>query len=122
METGARSYVGPLADVVKRGINTLIWAGDTGKSKVTVDIRTDANLTIDWICNWEGVLWASYALEWPGQKEFVAAPFRNYTVDGKAQGRYKTVDNLSFLKVWEAGHSVPYYRKYLSRPHQIYTN
>ncbi|KAM5375123.1 hypothetical protein ACJA88_007788 [Fusarium oxysporum] len=89
----ARSYVGPLADVVKRGINTLLWAGDT-----------------DWICNWEGVLWASYALEWPGQKKFVAAPFSNYTVNGTAHGRYKTVENLSFLKVWEAGHSVPYYQ------------
>ncbi|RFN46342.1 carboxypeptidase d [Fusarium flagelliforme] len=90
---GSRSYVGPLADVVKRGINTLIWAGDT-----------------DWICNWEGVLWASYALEWPGQKEYVAANFSNYNVDGKPRGRYKTVDNLSFLKVWGAGHSVPYYQ------------
>ncbi|KAH6952759.1 hypothetical protein HG530_000637 [Fusarium avenaceum] len=90
---GARSYVERLADVVKRGINTVIWAGDT-----------------DWICNWEGVLWASYALEWPGQKKFVAAPFSNYTVDGKAHGRYKTVENLSFLKVWEAGHSVAYYQ------------
>jgi hypothetical protein len=69
------------------------------------------NLT-DWICNWEGVLWASYALEWPGQKKFVAAPFSNYTVNGTAHGRYKTVENLSFLKVWEAGHSVPYYREY----------
>ncbi|RKL45680.1 Carboxypeptidase S1 [Fusarium proliferatum] len=93
---GARSYIGPLADVVKRGINTLLWAGDT-----------------DWICNWEGVLWASYALEWPGQKKFVAAPFSNYTINGTAHGRYKTVENLSFLKVWEAGHSVPYYREYL---------
>lgn len=122
-DTGARSYVGPLADVVKRGVNTLIWAGDTGKSTVTVVIKTYTNSAIsDWICNWEGVLWASYALEWPGQKEFVAAPFNNYTVDGKAQGRYKTVDNLSFLKVWEAGHSVPYYRECLSKPHQKYTN
>lgn len=66
----------------------------------------------DWICNWEGVLWASYALEWPGQNKFVAAPFSNYTVDGKAHGRYKTAENLSFLKVWEAGHSVAYYRKF----------
>lgn len=103
VDTGSRSYVGPLADVVKRGINTLIWAGDT-----------------DWICNWEGVLWASYALEWPGQKEYVAANFSNYEVDGKPRGRYKTVDNLSFLKVWGAGHSVPYYRKCSSSTSDIF--
>ncbi|KAJ3520428.1 hypothetical protein NM208_g13708 [Fusarium decemcellulare] len=90
---GARSYLGPLADVVKRGINTLIWAGDT-----------------DWICNWEGNLWAANALEWPGQSEFKDKAFQNYTVDGKVHGRYKDVDNLTFLKVYGAGHSVPYYQ------------
>ncbi|RSL56919.1 hypothetical protein CEP53_006650 [Fusarium sp. AF-6] len=96
METtgdGARSFLGPLADVVKRGINTLIWAGDT-----------------DWICNWEGNLWAADALEWPGQAKFTATALRNYTVNGKVHGRYKVVDNLAFLKVFEAGHSVPYYQ------------
>ncbi|KAI8717750.1 hypothetical protein NCS52_00851900 [Fusarium sp. LHS14.1] len=96
METtgdGARSFLGPLADVVKRGINTLIWAGDT-----------------DWICNWEGNLWAADALEWPGQAKFAATALRNYTVNGKVHGRYKVVDNLAFLKVFEAGHSVPYYQ------------
>ncbi|KAJ4231907.1 hypothetical protein NW759_002303 [Fusarium solani] len=96
METtgdGARSFLGPLADVVKRGINTLIWAGDT-----------------DWICNWEGNLWAADALEWPGQAKFAATALRNYTVNGKVHGRYKVVDNLAFLKVFGAGHSVPYYQ------------
>jgi hypothetical protein len=44
--TGARSYVGPLADVVKRGINTLIWAGDTGKFTITVTIGRGTNSTI----------------------------------------------------------------------------
>ncbi|KAM0431016.1 hypothetical protein ACHAPT_005653 [Fusarium lateritium] len=96
METtgdGARSFLGPLADVVKRGINTLIWAGDT-----------------DWICNWEGNLWAADALKWPGQAKFAATALSNYTVNGKVYGRYKVVDNLAFLKVYGAGHSVPYYQ------------
>lgn len=36
---------------------------------------------------------------------------RSYTVDGKVHGEYKVVENLSWLKVLEAGHSLPYYRE-----------
>lgn len=46
-----------------------------------------------------------------------AATFRNmavsnYTVGGIAGGTFKTVDNLSWLRVFAAGHEVPYYREY----------
>ncbi|KAK2122048.1 hypothetical protein NOF04DRAFT_1390018 [Fusarium oxysporum II5] len=84
---GARSYVGPLADVVKRGINTLL-----GLEKIL------------------GVLWASYALEWPGQKKFVAAPFSNY--NGQRHSPWPIQDGRESVlpQGLEAGHSVPYYQ------------
>jgi hypothetical protein len=46
-----------------------------------------------------------------------AATFRNmavsnYTVGGIAGETFKTVDNLSWLRVFAAGHEVPYYREY----------
>ncbi|KAM5353957.1 hypothetical protein ACJ41O_000607 [Fusarium nematophilum] len=90
---GARSFLRELADVVKHGVNTLIWAGDT-----------------DWICNWEGNLLAAEALEWEGQSKFATTKVRNYTVDGEVHGEYKVVENLAWLKVFEAGHSLPYYQ------------
>jgi hypothetical protein len=36
----------------------------------------------------------------------------SYTVSGTAAGTFKTVGNLSWLRVFGAGHEVPYYRTY----------
>lgn len=33
-----------------------------------------------------------------------------YNVNGKAAGTFKTQDNFSFLRVYGAGHEVPYYQ------------
>jgi hypothetical protein len=33
-----------------------------------------------------------------------------YTVDGTQKGTFKVVDNFSFLRIFEAGHMVPFYR------------
>jgi hypothetical protein len=36
-----------------------------------------------------------------------------YKVGGKEKGMFKTVKNLSFLRVYGAGHTVPSFRKLL---------
>lgn len=51
-------------------------------------------------------------VEFDGQTSFRAASLKSYTVNGKASGTFKTVDNFSFLRAFEAGHEVPYYRKW----------
>lgn len=51
------------------------------------------------------------ALDYPSHDEFAAKDLEAYTVNGTELGQFKTVDNLSFLRVYEAGHEVPYYRK-----------
>jgi len=33
----------------------------------------------------------------------------SYTVNGTAGGLFKTLDNLSWIQVYGAGHEVPYY-------------
>ncbi|KAH6893355.1 Alpha/Beta hydrolase protein [Thelonectria olida] len=89
----ARNFAPVLEEVIQRNITTLLWAGD-----------------LDWICNVEGMLDATNHLDWAGRDEFVAKSFANYTVDGTVKGVYKTVDNVSFMKVYEAGHELPYYQ------------
>ncbi|KAH8664632.1 carboxypeptidase-like protein S1 [Xylariales sp. PMI_506] len=92
-----RSFIGPLSDVVKSGTRVLIWAGDA-----------------DFICNWFGVLGVANAVTYSGQTEFANTALAPYTVDGVELGQFKTVDNLSFLRVYKAGHEVPYYQPQLA--------
>lgn len=61
---------------------------------------------------WMGNYDAAQAVEFDGQTEFRAASLEPYKVNGVEGGTFKTVDNFSFLRVYEAGHEVPYYRKF----------
>ena len=71
----------------------MIWAGDA-----------------DWICNWMGNQAAVEAVSFSGQEEFQGKEMKPYTVGGTQTGTFKSVGNFSFLRVFEAGHEVPYYR------------
>lgn len=85
----ARSFLSTLSTVVKSGITTLIWAGDA-----------------DWICNWFGGLASAEGITYSGSAEFKTKAVSSYTVKGKLGGTFKTVGNLSWLRVFGAGHEV----------------
>ncbi|KAM0671035.1 hypothetical protein ACQRIU_001430 [Beauveria bassiana] len=89
-DDSARSFLKPLSEVIKSGVNVLIWAGDA-----------------DWICNWIG----NYdAIQSIAPQEFVSASIKPYTVGGKKYGEYKTAGKLNWLRVYKAGHEVPAYQ------------
>lgn len=81
--------------MVQSGIQVLLWAGDA-----------------DWICNWFGGLAVANAVDFDGSAAFAAKEAVNYTVDGVAGGTFKTEGNLSWLRVFGAGHEVSYYREF----------
>lgn len=87
-----RSTVPDLEGILQTGLPTLIWAGDA-----------------DWICNWYAGWDTVNNLEYPGAAEFRAKDVQNYTVDGEVLGTFKTAENLSWLRVFGAGHKVPFY-------------
>jgi len=89
----SRSFVDTLSTVVKSGIQVLIYAGDA-----------------DWICNWFGGLAVANAIDYDGSSTFGSKAVESYTVSGASKGTFKTVDNLSWLRVFGAGHEVPYYK------------
>jgi carboxypeptidase C (cathepsin A) len=78
---------------VQSGITTLIWAGDA-----------------DSVCDWFGGFASANAIEFSASSTFKDKAVVNYTVEGVAKGTYKTVDNLSWLRVFESGHEVPYFQ------------
>lgn len=91
--TDARSFLSQLSDVVQSGVQTVVWAGDA-----------------DFICNWFGNLAAANAVTYAGASAFNAAALKSYTVAGAAAGTFKNINNFSFLRVFGAGHEVPYYQ------------
>lgn len=67
---------------------------------------------IDWICNWLGNWESVHAIQYGQSAAFAATPLRPYKANGTAYGEYKVAGNLNWLKVYEAGHEIPYYRKF----------
>jgi carboxypeptidase C (cathepsin A) len=78
-----------LSTVVQSSIQVLIWAGDA-----------------DWICNWMGNFAAANSLTWSGKSTFASKAVAPYTVNGTSYGEFKSVSNLSWLRVYGAGHEV----------------
>jgi len=89
----SRNYQPILEELLNKNVSVLIWAGDA-----------------DWICNWKGNLYTADNLRYLGHDEFKARKLEKFTVNGKAKGEYKTVKNLSYLRVYNAGHTVMAYQ------------
>ncbi|KAF2012406.1 putative carboxypeptidase S1 [Aaosphaeria arxii CBS 175.79] len=92
-----RSFLSTLSEVVSAGVTTLIWSGDA-----------------DWKCNWFGNLDVADLIQYPGQYEFTNKALMPYTIKGKEAGTYKSQKNLSFLRVYDAGHAVHWYQPELA--------
>lgn len=93
----SRSFLSTLGKVVSSGIRVVVWAGDA-----------------DWICNYIGNFNVVNVIPWSNQSAFAGLSLKNYTVGGKASGLFKTLGNLSWLQVYEAGHEVMYYQPAVS--------
>lgn len=77
--------------LLERGIKVLFYVGE-----------------YDWICNWVGNLQMAKNLEWSGQAGFLAAEERQWEVDGKKAGRFRSEEGspLAFATIAAAGHMV----------------
>ncbi|KAI0000718.1 putative carboxypeptidase S1 [Xylariaceae sp. FL0662B] len=88
-----RSFLGQLSAVVRAGVRVLIWTGDA-----------------DYVSNWIGTLRVADAAEWPGQEAFGSKTLDPYTLNGVQKGTFKSLENFSFVRVFEAGHNIPFYQ------------
>lgn len=68
---------------------------------------------VDFICNWLGNEAWTNELEWSGHKDFAKAELEDLTLASdsskkdKAYGKVKTSGNLTFMRIFQAGHMVP---------------
>lgn len=80
-----------LAPLLDAGIPVLIYSGDK-----------------DWICNWKGGQAWINALDWSGQHGFTKQKLESWvTISGTKGGEVQRYKNLSFLRIYDAGHMVP---------------
>lgn len=64
----------------------------------------------DYICNWFGGEAVSLAVNYTHASKFRASGYTPLNVDGVQYGETREYGNLSFTRVYQAGHEVPYYQ------------
>lgn len=64
----------------------------------------------DYICNWFGGEAVSNEIRYTHSKEFAKTGYVPFVVDGTEYGEVRQYGNFSFLRVYEAGHEVPFYQ------------
>ncbi|CAF9904094.1 MAG: hypothetical protein HETSPECPRED_003356 [Heterodermia speciosa] len=64
----------------------------------------------DYICNWFGGEAISLAINYTHSEEFAASEYAPFVVDGEEYGEVRQYGNFSFLRIYEAGHEVPFYQ------------
>ncbi|KAL9029187.1 MAG: hypothetical protein Q9196_002538 [Gyalolechia fulgens] len=94
-------------------------SGDFAYPNFIEDLETILNNSIrvtlfygdaDYICNWLGGQAVSLAVNYTNKAEFAAAGYAPFMVDGTEYGEVREYGNFSFLRIYEAGHEVPFYQ------------
>ncbi|SCU90659.1 LADA_0F05622g1_1 [Lachancea dasiensis] len=82
-----------VAELINRDIPVLIYAGDK-----------------DYICNWLGNLAWTEELEWKHKDQFSSLPLKSWNSKetGEPMGQVKSFGSFTYLRVFDAGHMVPY--------------
>lgn len=93
----SRSYLPTLSALVSSGLPTLLWAGDA-----------------DAVCDWFGGYASVNNISYRHSAAFKAKPVTNYTVNGEVGGTFKTVGDLSWIRVFGSGHEVPAFKPELA--------
>ncbi|KAF0698430.1 Aste57867_10959 [Aphanomyces stellatus] len=85
-----KNYVQFVPDLLAKNVRVLVYAGDA-----------------DLMCNWVGNEAWTKKLDWPGHAAFNAAAVTPLMVAGATAGEVRSTRDLSFVRVFNAGHMVP---------------
>ncbi|KAK8165630.1 Alpha/Beta hydrolase protein [Phyllosticta citrichinensis] len=87
------SFVKDLEMLLENGVRVALYYGDA-----------------DYICNWFGGEAVSLAVNYTHAARFRAAGYAPFVVDNTEYGAVRQYGNFSFLRIYNAGHLVPYYQ------------
>ncbi len=91
----ARPFQQYVTELLNKEVPVLIYVGDK-----------------DYICNWLGNKAWTDALPWNGAEAYSHSPteqwITNHPVKNGSAGTVKSANNLTFLRVFDAGHGVPH--------------
>lgn len=87
------NFLTDLETVLNNSISVVLYYGDA-----------------DYICNWFGGQALSLAVNYTHSTEFRAAGYEPFVLDGTEYGEVRQFGNFSFLRIYEAGHEVPFYQ------------
>jgi cathepsin A (carboxypeptidase C) len=79
-----------ITKIINHNIKVLVYSGDK-----------------DFVCNWRGGEAWTNSLNWNKSEEFKNQKYTVWFDENRAVGEYKSVDNLKFLRIYNAGHLVP---------------
>lgn len=87
------NFLEDLGKIIDSGVRVSLYYGDA-----------------DYICNWFGGEAVSLAVPHKTSAQFQAAGYQPFMVDGVEYGEVRQYGNFSFVRIYEAGHEVPYYQ------------
>lgn len=71
----------------------------------------------DYICNWFGGEAVSLQMNHRTSEEFRASNYTPFLVEGQEYGAVRQYGNVSFLRLYDAGHQAPYYQPKAMQEH-----
>ncbi|GKU08432.1 carboxypeptidase s1 [Fusarium langsethiae] len=89
----AKSFLSEVSRIVQDGVQVLIWAGDS-----------------DYVCNWVGAKRVADAVNWSRKATFSRKELQPYKVNGVQKASFKSVENLHYVRVFDAGHNIWWYQ------------
>ncbi|CAO3652514.1 unnamed protein product [Cunninghamella blakesleeana] len=93
----ARNFSPKVANLLNHGVKVLIYVGNAG-----------------YVCNWYGnYAWTSQ-LKFKGSQKYSKSKLKPWKADGKEVGQVQAASGLTFIRIYEAGHEVPFYQPEVS--------